>query len=212
MAKPEGGQREAQSVRKAIADDLQQAAVVLAAAFYDDPGAQWYFPDEARRRLQLERVFHFYLRKLWFPHDECLVTAGVVGAATWLPPGKLHLSIGRQLLLLPGLALTLGRSLVHVLRGMAAMEADHPKESHYYLPFIGVHPEWQGGGIGGALMVPVLKRCDRESIPAYLEASAPRNRSLYMRFGFEVTEEFRLGKGSPPMWRMWRKPRQSNAS
>ena len=43
-------------------------------------------------------------------------------------------------------------------------------------------------------------------MPAYLEASSPRNRALYERHGFAVTEEFFLGKGSPPLWRMWREP------
>jgi hypothetical protein len=41
---------------------------------------------------------------------------------------------------------------------------------------------------------------------AYLEASSPRNRGLYEHHGFGVTEEFSLGAGSPPLWRMWRDP------
>ena len=48
---------------------------------------------------------------------------------------------------------------------------------------------------------------DRDGVAAYLEASSPRNRVLYERHGFEVTEEFTLGRGSPPLWRMWRAPR-----
>jgi len=43
-------------------------------------------------------------------------------------------------------------------------------------------------------------------VPAYLEATSPRNRALYERHGFKVTEEFTLGPGSPPLWRMWRPP------
>lgn len=31
-------------------------------------------------------------------------------------------------------------------------------------------------------------------------------RRVYERHGFEVTEEFRLPKGGPPLWRMWREP------
>jgi hypothetical protein len=46
-------------------------------------------------------------------------------------------------------------------------------------------------------MQPVLERCDREMIPAYLEASASRNRALYARNGFEVVEEVQLPVGAP---------------
>ena len=53
---------------------------------------------------------------------------------------------------------------------------------------------------------PMLERCDRERMPAYLDATTHRNRALYERLGFEITDEFTLGKGAPPLWRMWRPP------
>jgi ribosomal protein S18 acetylase RimI-like enzyme len=87
------------------------------------------------------------------------------------------------------------------------VDSKHPHDPHYYLPFIGVEPGWQGRGFGASLMRPVLERCDREGLPAYLEASTPRNRALYERNGFEVFEEFAV-KGSPPLWQMWREPQR----
>ena len=92
------------------------------------------------------------------------------------------------------------------MQAINSLESDQPHDQHYYLPFVGVVPDWQGRGLGAALLAPVLERCDSERMPAYLEASAPRNRALYERLGFVVTKEFRLGKGSPPLWRMWRDP------
>ena len=56
-------------------------------------------------------------------------------------------------------------------------------------------------------MRPILERCDRERLPAYLEATTPRNRACYERQGFRVTEEFHFPKDGPPSWRMWREPR-----
>jgi GNAT superfamily N-acetyltransferase len=70
---------------------------------------------------------------------------------------------------------------------------------------IGVEPEWCGKGFGAALMQPILERCDRERLPAHLEATTPRNRALYERLGFEVVEEITV-KDSPPAWPMWREP------
>jgi ribosomal protein S18 acetylase RimI-like enzyme len=181
-------------------------AAVLARAFYDDPPTAWVFNDDARRLQLLQRSYALFLRKLWFKQDECYTTDGVVGAAVWERPGEWKVGMLDQLRLLPALARINGRLLPRVMRALAALESNHPAEPHYYLAFVGVDPEWQGRGLGAALMRPVLDRCDDEKIPAYLEASSPRNRALYERHGFEVTEEFAVGRGSPPVWRMWRAP------
>jgi GNAT superfamily N-acetyltransferase len=72
---------------------------------------------------------------------------------------------------------------------------------------VGVEPESQGRGMGSALLYPVLSRCDADGMAAYLEASTPRNRPLYERDGFKVTDEFKIARGAAPtMWRMWRTP------
>ena len=86
--------------------------------------------------------------------------------------------------------------------------AVHPHDrAHEYLLMIGVSPERQGEGIGEALMRGVLERCDREGIPAYLEASSERSRGLYERLGFTfMGRTVDLPEG-PPMWPMWREPR-----
>ena len=89
---------------------------------------------------------------------------------------------------------------------LGLMEEKHPSESHYYLFLLGTRPEWQGRGLGSSLMAPVLETCDRDRVPAYLEATSERNKQLYLRHGFEVTEEIPLPDG-PTMWPMWRSPR-----
>jgi ribosomal protein S18 acetylase RimI-like enzyme len=73
------------------------------------------------------------------------------------------------------------------------MDKYHPKESHWYLPLIGVDPSHQGKGVGSALMKHALAACDRDGIIAYLESSNPRNVSLYERHGFEVIGEIQSG-------------------
>ena len=198
--------REAESVRKVGEGDIGPVAAALARAFYDDPPTAWVVNDDARRERLLERSFRLYLRKLWLGQDECYTTQAIAGAAVWERPGEWKVPVLAQLLLLPSMARIYGRILPRVLRAIAALESSHPSEPHYYLLFLGVEPEWQGRGLGSALMRPILDRCNSERIPAYLEASTPRNRALYERHGFAVTEEFHVGKGSPPVWRMWRDP------
>jgi ribosomal protein S18 acetylase RimI-like enzyme len=199
---------EAQSVRKAGDDDLQQMAGALAHAFYDDPHARWVFRDDDRRLDRLDRGYAVGLRGLWMPQDACYTTAGVAGAALWMRPGKARMGVLGQLRLAPATIRAYGRDVVPVARLFALMDSMHPHEpDHWYLAMVGVAPQWQGRGIGAALMRPVLDECDADGIPAYLEASSERNRALYERHGFEVMDEYHLWDGGPPGWRMWREPR-----
>jgi len=190
-------------VRKSTAAELTQVVEAVARSFYEDPIFRWIVPDDGRRLRELERGFALFARRVWFPHDETYTTDWLIGGAFWMPPGTWHLSLLKQLSMLPAMAVILRGGLPRLLRVLNAIESRHPHERHYYLPVIGIRPEWQGRGFGSALLRPILERCDRERVPAYLEASSPRNRTLYERHGFAVVEEMRVSD-SPPLWRMWR--------
>lgn len=86
--------------------------------------------------------------------------------------------------------------------------AVHPTgRAHEYLWMIGVAPGRQGEGLGTALIEAVLDRCDREGLPAYLEASSARSRKLYERLGFEPAGPVLDLPDGPAMWPLWREPR-----
>jgi ribosomal protein S18 acetylase RimI-like enzyme len=192
-------------IRKARAGEIDMLARTLALAFYDDPAIAWLVPDDARRMAIAQRGFHLFLRRLWLRHDETYVADDdAAGVCVWEPPGTWRISLGAQIALLPAMVRVYGRNMPRVIGALNTIERDHPTEPHHYLAFVGVAPERQGRGIGSMLMKPVLDRCDADAVPAYLEASSVRSRALYERHGFVVTEELRLGRGSPPVWRMWR--------
>lgn len=86
-----------------------------------------------------------------------------------------------------------------------AMDGAHPTELHWYLPMIGVNGACRGGGPGTALLRATLALCDRDSLPAYLEASNPRNIPFCERHGFERRAPLRQGS-CPPITPMWRRP------
>jgi GNAT superfamily N-acetyltransferase len=194
-------------LRKLTEEDVPRISKALARSFEDDPVMGWVFPRDEIRLGRLEQAFGLYLRKIWLLNDECYATDRLFGAALWLPPGKWHLSPLEQLRLLPSMISVNRGNLPRLMRVLRLMEVSHPKEpDHYYLAVLGVEPEFQGRGFGSALMQPILERCDRERIPAYLESSKPRNCILYERHGFKTVEEIRLPKEGPPIWRMWRDP------
>jgi GNAT superfamily N-acetyltransferase len=198
------GQVPVQAVRKASPTDVPGLARMMAQAFYNDPPTKWVFRDDARRMERLERGFALGLRKLWLPNNEAYTTEDLSGGAFWDPPGEWKLGIGKQLRLLPSMVGVYGRDLPRLLRLLSIYEAKHPDEPvHFYLPFLGVVPDAQGKGIGTALLKAMLDRCDREGLPAYLEATTPGSRAGYERVSFAVTGEFTLPDG-PPIWQMWR--------
>ena len=179
----------------------------LARAFYDDPVATWFMPRADRRLRGLERAFELGIRKIYLPQGHCYTTDGVAGGALWNPPGEWHVPAGRQLRLLPGMARVYRRDTLRAFRGFDLVAREHPGErEHWYLPFVGVDPDWQGRGLGTALLRPVLDRCDADGTPAYLESSTARNRACYLRQGFEDAGTIRFPDG-PEMTKMWREPR-----
>jgi GNAT superfamily N-acetyltransferase len=194
------------------ADHAQVAAMAgaLAGAFFDDPVFTWVLRGDPGRLDVLWRGFELFLRRVWLAEQQTFTTAATAGVAVWEPPGEWKHGVDEQLRLLPALLAVFTRHSPRVLRALTVLESGHPREPafapHYYLAFLGVDPPWQGRGLGGALMAPVLARCDGDRVPAYLEASTARNRALYERHGFVVTEEFRLARGAPEQWRMWREP------
>jgi hypothetical protein len=188
------------AVRHVLRDDLAELQDVLMQAFADDPHLAWLYPDhgEARRtwfRIALEagrRRGHTYRS-----------TDGT-GVAIWSPPGVNSLSRADGDALYENMAEHHGEAGTVRLDAIAtARSTFHPSEPHFYLLTLGVATP--GGGAGGALIAPVLRTCDEQGWPAYLESSAPRNVTFYERQGFTALHEI-VVEGGPPLLGMWRAP------
>ena len=185
--------------RPATSADIPAVSRALAAAFFDDPVFSYCYPDAVARKEILPRWFEIVIEST-LPHGEIYTTDEGVAGALWVPPGaEDDEQMGAALGAVSG---SCARTLFEIFE---RMEERHPDEPHHYLFLLGTRPEWQSRGIGSALMRPVLDLCDRDGLPAYLEATSKSNRGLYLRHGFEVTGEIKLPDG-PSMWPMWRTP------
>lgn len=194
------------NVREIGEQDTAAVARSLALAFEDDPVFAHVVP-AARHVERLQTFFADEIEMFGRRGRTVLTSDGCDGAALWAPPGdwKTHPSdLARSA---PAAIKVFGRRLPLALQTLSAVEAKHPDQPHWYLAVLGTAPAAQGNGIGAALLAPILERCDRDGIGAYLESSKPENVPYYERFGFVVHEELPLPKSSPSVWRMWRDPR-----
>jgi GNAT superfamily N-acetyltransferase len=188
-------------LRQAAAEDVDRLKAVMADAFFEDPIFGWLMPDDRKRATRLRRYFAIELRHLALARGRVWTTSDLAGAALSLPPGTWRAPL--RVTLLEGGAF--GIHLARAARLGTAIELHHVREPHYYVRDVGVLPEMQGRGLGSALLSPTLRHCDREGLPAYLEASSERNAALYARLGFRLIKELRVG-GSPPLRLMLRPP------
>lgn len=192
-------------VRHATTADAAALSQTLASAFRDDPVFHWCLPDAALRERHLTRWFGVVVDAL-LQHDETYCTDGAFGAALWVPPGVAALT-EEQGQLLGAVTAEMGETALGRSAALSSvMEENHPHDPHLYLWFTGVHVSRQGQGAGGRLLRSRLARADEQGLPAYLEATTERNRSLYERHGFEVTGVLTVDD-APPLWQMWRDPR-----
>lgn len=186
----------------------RELSSVLASAFYEDPVFGWLLPDDSTRAVALQRFFAIETRRIVLRHGRSVAIARgpeTVGTALVLPPGSWRTPISVQAICGPRYMQIFGRRLPHALGVLTHMERRHARHPHIYFAYIGVAAATQSQGLGTALLAPVLERCDREGVPAYLEASNARCARLYERLGFETVETIRPF-GSPPIQLMSRRP------
>lgn len=193
----------APAVRPADEGDREVVAGALARAFADDPLMVWLVPGEGDRRYRLPRQFSRLFADCGVGAMRW-ITEGGEAATLWHGPNEPRRD-GRA-----AYWLDLGRwwrvAGPHLPRFIALGEQiDRTRlaEPHWYLGVAGCEPLAQGTGKGGAVIRAGLERVNAEGLPACLETAKETNIGLYRRFGFEVTEEWRL-PGGPPVWSMVR--------
>ncbi|MFF6997243.1 GNAT family N-acetyltransferase [Streptomyces sp. NPDC008313] len=199
------------AIRTAGEDDRELVVRLLDEAFHDDPVSGWVFPGEEYRRRTHHKLMRAFL-DIVLAEGRVDVTEDGTACALWLsvPAGQPDERAGETGG--PDEAVLLRESVDPdnervELVGRLTSTAHPADRAHEYLWMIGVAPGHQGEGLGTALVRHVLDRCDREGLPAYLEASSARSRRLYESLGFAFTGRTVDLPDGPPMWPMWREPR-----
>jgi len=184
------------------ADRPKAIAQTLATAFQDDPALSWILPDADKRRGVLPRFFAIMAQQS-HRHGVVLASENTEAASLWYPPGAVQdgalASAWDNLRLLT----VFGGSLPRGIAVAEAMYAHHPHPQTYdYLRYVGVAPDAQGKGWGGAMVRAGIARATKHGRGVLLETATPSNVAIYTRLGFEVTEEWAVPGGGPQFWTM----------
>lgn len=76
----------------------------------------------------------------------------------------------------------------------------------WYLQFIGVRPDAQGCGLGGAAIQAGLILAREAGKPVFVEVMNQDNLGYYLHAGFETIDEFDIPDAGPHVWGMIRRP------
>jgi hypothetical protein len=124
-------------VRKARPTDAAAVASALAAAFTDDPVFRWILPDDTARPAAT-RAFFDLVVEILAPHDDTwTTTAGVTGAALWVPAGRAPMSDDRADRFAAELTELCAPHDGRILELVGLMDQLHSHEPHEYLWFVG---------------------------------------------------------------------------
>lgn len=190
---------------------INKAAEVLAASFFDYPMFTFYFPDPQRRTRNLPWYFKNILNTA-LRYGAVYTNPEISGVIFTLPPGHTKISIWEYIqcgFLLSAFKLGF-RNYKHSMECEdfvgATQIALMKKRPHYYLWGLAVDPRQKTQGIGTALLQPLLAQADAEKMPIYLETHDEKNVPYYQKHGFYLIHTTCIPKYQLPIWCMLREP------
>jgi GNAT superfamily N-acetyltransferase len=177
----------------------------MCAAFADDPGLSWIWPERDERLQRLPSFFQAIIGGT-MSNGVALHSASANESAAvslWPQPGSTNpgrVEILRGMLSMAK-AFRTGRERAALMS--ATLKAHQPGNySWWYLQFIGVNPAAQGSGLGGAAVRAGLKLARAAGMPTYVEVMNPDNLGYYRHVGFNIVNEFDIPDAGPHVWGM----------
>lgn len=193
---------------------LKTVTQTIMNAFNGYPLYSWIIPDEEARERKLPTFFKMMVRyhlkygKVYATSENC---EGVItflhtdsGQMTtwrmfWRGGFKLILTWGKYL-----------KRLFHVGDIQLSTREKYAPQTHIYLTFLVVDPQYQGSGLASQLLRPLLRYMDNENLPCYLETFREINVEIYKGYGFQLLEKYPVPDTTLTMYPMLRQPSNSS--
>jgi ribosomal protein S18 acetylase RimI-like enzyme len=179
--------------------DEPRVVATLVSAFIADPVERWLFAEPVDYLTHFARFVGAF-GAVGFESGSVFGLSDFAAVAVWVPPGA-HADDDA----IVGVLTDAVPSHKHAdaFAVLEQMDAAHPNEEHWYLPWLGVDSARQGTGLGASLLRHGLARVDADHAPAFLETPNPRTVPFYERHGFTVSAVSQAG-ACPPVTSMWR--------
>ena len=184
--------------------DLDTACELIGLAFADNPNTLAVVRGDKHKAQRMMRAA-VRAAKLGRKCSHVLVAkeggriVGVLNAAQW---PSCQLRTGEKIRTAPVMIRAAGIALTRSLKLMGVWAKHDPQKPHWHLGPIGVHPDFQGRGIGRGMLKAFMQTVDEQASAAYLETDVDANVALYQKFGFKVMAQAEvMGVNNRFMWR-----------
>ena len=184
---------------------------MLSRAFQEDPTFTEIISEETERIENLIHLFKFVI-KYGLKYGLVIMTSGMEGISVWLPPEKTVITTWKAIksgafslvLKIKSKTLNLQRKIDNYMEDMHKRLVPDP---HWFLPVIGVEPEYQGLGHGKNMLSFMINHIEEERLPIYLETNSTKNVQFYNKFDFFVLHKEKIPYIGLKQWFMLRNPK-----
>ena len=189
--------------------DKNQAAAVVARAFFEYPSIKAYFPDIKRREEKLQ-CYMAHILESAMRYGEVLTTEDLSGVLFFLPPGHTRLTdwdyIKSGFIVAPLITGLRQHAYVSTCEKLLADTQERLLQGrpHYYLWGLAVDPKKQLTGSGTTLLKTLYDKADQEGMPIYLETHQFANVLYYEQRGFYLIYTAKMPSDDLQFWCMLR--------
>lgn len=193
---------EPKAMQRALPTHKAEMISSLCEAFADDPGLNWIWPDREDRLQRLPFFFKPIVAGT-MANGIALHSSDSAAVSLWRQPGRISPGRIEIFRALPSLAKAFASGRERSQLMGKTLKAHQPTSfDWWYLQFIGVRPDAQGTGLGGAAIRAGLDLARAACKPVYVEVMNPANLGYYHHAGFETIVEFDIPDAGPHVWGM----------
>jgi ribosomal protein S18 acetylase RimI-like enzyme len=195
------------------AAQVDEAAALLARAFFDSPVWTWVVPDETQRRTAMAWFMSAAVRYGMLGGEAYGARAPLRGVALWdRPSDGIDLDPDGTKSGFNEISSRMGEYAMARFAAMAVSKAVREQamgeQTHWYLSLLAADPASQRTGAGTALLADMFTRLDAAGLPCCTETSNEVNVAYYERHGFVVVGEGTFPLDGPRFWTMRRDARE----